>query len=358
MSIFKNIRNYENKVPYGLLGAIIGIGGIVISMYLTLVFEKSPKLEIDIVSQFNVLEVNESINNLDIIYETSSLKEQGQTLSVIELQVNNRGSAPVLYTYYDPKSEAGFAIENGTIPESPSIVSSNTSYEKNQIELIKRSSNSYSLPKLILNPSDYYSFKFIVLHSSELKPIVKAFGVIAGMDKIEIRDSTYRENDVSLIGLIFDGSYLVNFSRLIIFGIAFFILALVIILLISTCIDYILMKNKKKAIESFKLCNTSRLQGAPESFFKYFSRISRFKYEYDYQMLKKQNGSFIHNLNGLERERFGFGSYVGVKISEEEFEILCLDLLNLFVKNGLISEPKPEPEPVLEPEARFKEDNI
>lgn len=117
----EKLRQHENKFPYGLLGIVasilIGVGGIVFTIF----YKPSPQLDIEVVSNFNVLDVKESLGKLDVIYKGNSLNEYDQSLSVIKLRIVNNGDDNIRVNSYDDKALAGFELTKGIIPEEPQV---------------------------------------------------------------------------------------------------------------------------------------------------------------------------------------------------------------------------------------------
>ncbi|PWF74613.1 hypothetical protein CBX98_02890 [Vibrio sp. T9] len=228
----EKLRQHENKFPYGLLGIIasilIGVGGIVFTIF----YKPSPQLDIEVVSNFNVLDVKESLGKLDVIYRGKSLNEYGQSLSVITLKIVNNGDDNIRVSSYDDKALPSFELTKGIIPEEPTVTISNTSYKKDNIALSQTKPNKIVLPKVIINSGDYYEVKLIALHNKDETPDIVAFGVIEGVDKVRVIHNPELADERSIFGRLFSDNWQINFGRFLLLGTAFFCTFLFVIGLI------------------------------------------------------------------------------------------------------------------------------
>ncbi|MFA0085330.1 hypothetical protein [Vibrio sp. 10N.261.51.F12] len=243
-SAIEKLRQHENKFPYSLLGIIasilIGVGGIAFTM----LYKPSPQLDIEVVSNFNVLDVKESLGKLDVIYRGKSLNEDGQSLSVITLKIVNNGDDNIRVNSYDDKALAGFKLTKGIIPEEPTVTISNTSYEKDNIPLSQTEPNKILLPKVIINSGDYYEVKLIALHSKDETPDVTAFGVIEGVDKVRVIHNPDSADERSILGRLFSDNWKINTGRFLLLGFAFLLTFILVLASILVSID----KRKERKI--------------------------------------------------------------------------------------------------------------
>ncbi|EJB5271722.1 hypothetical protein MW651_004458 [Vibrio vulnificus] len=346
MSSLEKLLKHERAVPYTFISTIFGVAGFVLAIYFSMFYEKSPKLDIELMSQFSALDIKESVDSLDVIYDNNSLNAQGMSLSVIELKVTNSGTAPILRSYYDPKSRAGFKINQGVIPEPPLVMASKTPYAHNDITIEKPNENSILLPHIVLNPKDYYTIKVIVLHDSSKKPIVSSFGVIAGSPKIAVLPNLVNEDNRTLLGQFFDGSIIMNLSRFFILGFLFFV---VFILVLGTGIHLSEVRFKNRIlnlIKQFKKCNSQRVSTVTNSFFTQLEKFEKSDFE-RYLKAIKSDSNYAFELYFEEFKSLGIiqVSDIGRRIPNQETLEVFMDFLHLLVEEKLIKEvviSKPE----------------
>lgn len=344
MSKFETLLKHERKLPYSFISTILGLVGVIAAVYFSMYYEKKPQLDIEILSQFSALDIKESVDSLDVIYNNNSLNAKGQSLSVVELKVVNNGDAPILITYYDPQSKAGFTVKNGEIPEIPIITSSRTPYKTEEIHLELTKANSILLPHVIINSGDYYIIKLIVLHNSNLKPSIEPFGVIAGFDSINLLTNLKSEDNRNLIQKFFEGTLLMNVGRFFIFGIVFFLGFIMLILAAEKISSLIYSRNFKKSIEQFKKCNSQRIANVPNNFFDILQEKRKSNLELIFKILLTSEG---HNFADRDR-RFlkDLGvlnlTEIGREVIDDNALSILIEFLHLLAEDGLIEKPEIE----------------
>ncbi len=256
--IIKKLRQHENKFPYGLLGIIssilIGVGGIVFTIF----YKPSPQLDIEVVSNFNVLDVKETLGKLDVIYRGNSLNEHGQSLSVIKLRIVNNGDDNIRVSSYDDKALPSFELTKGIIPEEPTVTISKTSYSKDHISLSHTEPNKIVLPKVIINSGDYYEIKLIALHREDETPDVVAFGVIEGVDRVRVIHNPDSTDERSILGRIFSDNWKINLGRFLILGIAFFFSFFLVLWFIFMISEKRKEEKVKKLASNFYSCTANK----------------------------------------------------------------------------------------------------
>ncbi|HEQ3486794.1 TPA: hypothetical protein VGS89_003443 [Vibrio cholerae] len=286
MSSLDKLLKHEKSMPYSLIGTFLGLVGFIAAIYFSILYEKSPQLDIEITSQFSALDIKESVESLDVIYNNTSLNSQGMSLSVMKLRVINNGNASILRSYYDPKTLAGFEIDNGVIPEKPIVTKSTTSYSKSEVTIEQVDNAKVHLPHLIINPGNYYDLKLIILHESNSKPVLKSFGVIAGFDTIGVTSKLAAAENRNIVERFFDGSFIMNFMRFIILGFIF-ILTLVFTIETEEKISRKMKERKKtRLIKLFRSCNSQRLTNVPSSFFPYLESQNLRELQYIFHKIK------------------------------------------------------------------------
>ncbi|MCS0301046.1 hypothetical protein ND924_00120 [Vibrio diabolicus] len=340
MSNLDKLLKHEKKLPYSFVGTIIGLAGFIAAIYFSMFYEKAPKMDIEIMSQFSALDIKESVDSLDVIYNSNSLNAQGMSLSVIELKIVNSGTAPILRSYYDPESKAGFKVNRGVIPEPPIVETSKTSYAHNEISLEKADQNTIFLPHIIMNPQDFYTIKLIVLHDSKKKPTVQSFGVIAGFPKISVMQNLGSEDNRNLFDRFFDGSVLMNIGRFVVFGILFFIGIILIAIVFDKVSDINFNRRKRLLTEQFKKCNSRRLNAVPNGFFSHIEEASKYRLERYFKEIS-EDSSLAYNLYTKEFKVLGIiqKSEIGRIIVDKSVLEIFIELLHLFAEEKLINKP-------------------
>lgn len=343
MSGLEILLIHEKRIPYSFVGFILGVFGIVIGIYLSVFYEKAPQLDIEIISQFNALDIKESVERLDVIYDGKSLNAEGRSLSVIELKIINNGNASILRDYYDPESKAGFKVNYGSIPETPLVIDSDTSYHQREIMVERKNDNTILIPNIIINPNQYYTIKFIVLHDSSKKPTVQPLGVIAGFASINVLTKVEGGDNKNLIQSFFYGTLAMNIVRFIVLGAAFIFFTVFIGIIFSEISDFIFKIKKKRLINQFKMCNTQRLNDIPSSFFIFLENSEA---DLLSRMLKdiKENASYLHAVYHDEFKSLGVihVSEIGRRIIDTKAMSILTDFLYFLAEEKVIEKPVAE----------------
>ncbi|PMO00232.1 hypothetical protein BCT19_23560 [Vibrio splendidus] len=340
MSKFETLLKHERKLPYSFVSTILGLVGVIAAIYFSMYYEKKPQLDIEILSQFSALDIKESVDSLDVIYNKDSLNAKGQSLSVVELKVINNGDAPILRTYYDPQSQAGFTVKNGEVPENPIITGSKTPYKTEDIHLELVKTNSILLPHVIINSGDYYIIKLIVLHNSDLKPSIESFGVIAGFDRINVLTNLKSEDNRNFLQKFFEGTLLMNIGRFFFFGISFFLGIFLLIMTEEKLSDLRYSRNFKKSIEQFKKCNSQRIANVPNKFFNILQEKRKSTLELIFEdILNSKEDNFLYSKELKNLGVLNFTEIGRVVVDDNALSIL-IEFLHLLAEDGLIAKPK------------------
>ncbi|EPS8935087.1 hypothetical protein ACVJEA_003782 [Vibrio cholerae] len=340
MSKFETLLKHERKLPYSFVSTILGLVGVIAAIYFSMYYEKKPQLDIEILSQFSALDIKESVDSLDVIYNNGSLNAKGQSLSVVELKIVNNGDAPILRTYYDPQSKAGFTVNNGEIPESPIITSSKTPYKTEEIHLELNNKNSIFLPHVIINPGDHYIIKLIVLHNSNLKPSIESFGVIAGFDSINVLTNLKSEDNRNFIQKFFDGSLVMNIGRFFFFGIIF-LFGIISLILAEEKISKLKYSRKfKKSIEQFKKCNSQRIANVPTKFFDILQDQGKSTLELIFEDIIEPEKKYFFYKNKLTDLGVLNITEIGREVIDDNALNILNEFLHLLAEDGLIDKPK------------------
>lgn len=192
---------------------IIGIVGSIVTIYAFLFQEKHVGLQFEIVANTNVLDIKADITKLDISYDGTSLKQNRENLRIINIRVVNTGNESILKTFYDDKDPLGFSISSGRIIERPQVLETSSAYLKQNLSVDLDSLGRVAFSSVILEPKEYFVVKALVLHSTEVEPVISSRGKIAGIKSIEMVNAAEPKNDKPFFTEVFYGSMLVQAVR-------------------------------------------------------------------------------------------------------------------------------------------------
>lgn len=89
--------------------AIIGIIGSIITVYAFLQ-EKKVNLRFEVIANTNVLDFNADINKLEVIYDSTNLKQTKENLRIYTVKIINRGDQNIIKQFYDENDPVGLKI--------------------------------------------------------------------------------------------------------------------------------------------------------------------------------------------------------------------------------------------------------
>lgn len=164
---------------------LFGLVGSAITIYVFFQ-DKKVLIEYEILSNTNVLDINADITKLDITYGGLSLKSRNENLRIINLRVKNNGTESILKNFYDDHDPIGLNVVKGTIIEKPELINTSNDYLKNNLQIKFDSTGKITFNDIIIEPSQFFTIKILVLHSSKVNPNLVSFGKIAGQNEIPV----------------------------------------------------------------------------------------------------------------------------------------------------------------------------
>jgi len=242
-------KRYFNAaaVLIGLISAVIGI--------YVFFFPETKKvfLEYEILSNSNVFDINTELSNLDIIYDSTSLKKNSQNLRVYNVRIKNNGSETILSNYYDDKVPFGLTIIKGWFIEIPQIINTSNEYLQQNAKAILDGKNKIIFNQVILESGESFTLKLLVLHQLKDTPVLTAVGKIAGQNKIPVLSLIQPiKAKESFWKRTFNGNVLSQLLR----GISYFLATTLIVISIAGLNNWIYDKRqnlkRKKLIKEFK----------------------------------------------------------------------------------------------------------
>jgi hypothetical protein len=271
----KGLLKIEKKYAWSFLGFVIAIifGGITI--YSTFLVDKSPDLDITILSDIKVLDINANVQELNIIYKNENIIEHGKNLSIITLKIENSSDLDILNSYYDPRNPLGIMIENATIVEKPEIIDASNQYLRQNIEINQKdSSDLFTFTSIIIDKHQYFHVKLLLLHKSDKKPVIKPVGKIAGIERIEVINQA-NEIKSSFWKKLIQGNILIHAARF--FSYVFLIVILLVVIFIpqSLISDAISTKKRRKLVLKYR--NGKKIESSEETDFLFELYINKSK---------------------------------------------------------------------------------
>jgi len=253
MSIRENLVELEKKWSWSFFGFLLAVVFGALAIYTSFYQSKNPKLEFSILSNSNVLDVKENVRNLDILYKGSNIKERKENLSLVTFQVVNNSNVNILKTYYDEISPIGMKVLNGEIVENPQIIDASNEYLRRQLDINFDSTGAISLPNLIIEGNEHFTFSLLLLHKSNSTLEFESFGKIAGqINNIPVINRINPEADSSVWHKLIKESIWIHILRIIFYFFTLIVISFVIILPLVFLFDWIRIQKRKRRVKRYK----------------------------------------------------------------------------------------------------------
>lgn len=206
----------------------------------------------DIISKYNVLDLNTDLSKLDIFYNGENIKQKKESLKVVDIKVQNTGKEGIPTNFYDDNNLPGITVSNGSFAQEPEIIESNDEFLKKGF-IVKYATSTITFSKSIFNPGKYLILRVFVLHKNDENPQLKSVGNIVNIKNIEIIDSTNQSKSRSIFNEIFGGaSFFIIILRFIVYTIlSFFLIVLAVIVSIKVS-DQVNIFRRRSFAKEFK----------------------------------------------------------------------------------------------------------
>ncbi len=246
------VQKFTSRAFLTTVITFIGLLSATITIYAFYFQKSNASINYEIITNSNVYDINTNISKLDILYDSTSLKQKSENLRVIAIKIKNNGNVDLLKTFYDDKSPLGLKIKNGYIVELPEIVETSNDYLKTNLSLKKDSLNRIIFSDVILEQEEYFVIKFLVLHKTNEIPEIIPVGKIAGVKEIKIINSSEVVQETSFWSKVFIGNIFVQVVKGLIYFIIVLILVITSALLSEVITSKIQLYKKRKLTKTYK----------------------------------------------------------------------------------------------------------
>ncbi|HEY4308263.1 MAG TPA: hypothetical protein VGN12_02325 [Pirellulales bacterium] len=248
--------------PFSFLGWLVGAIALGIAIYL---WPRTPSIRIEQIANYNVLELKEGVSALEVMLNGKDILKSGETLSIVIVRVSNDGGASVRLPDYDERALLGIDVVNASLVSPPQLISATREYLTESLGPRATTSSmgdkhnacTVEFNPVILNPSDAFELKLLVLHAVGTVPTISPRGTIAGVSKILLTDESAERSP--LLWSAFHGGLLVQSIRVV----AYFLgalLALVVTIRVLTGVGSSISTTlKNRMIRNFERARGVRL---------------------------------------------------------------------------------------------------
>lgn len=191
-----------------LLGVIVGYREF---------FGNQPNIFAQITSEINVLDINEPLRDLQIIFQGNNIQKENLNLRIYRVKIENNGRTNITQNDFDQSGRWGIELENGKVIETRLVDSNSTYISTNLSPLIENSVVIFN--KIIFDKRTFFIVELLVLHDKETPPVLYRIGKIAGVQESKSEILTLELSE-PFWATLFSGNWLVNVVRFVIYGVA------------------------------------------------------------------------------------------------------------------------------------------
>lgn len=264
------MREMDQRFSWSFLGFMVATLLGAVTMYIEFYKENKPDINFIITANTSVLDIREILGSLDVFYQGESLSKNKKDLRLITFEVINQGNTAILSNFYDPNDPVGFSVVDGKIADEPVLIDASNDYLKNKLVIEKRTESSVLFSNVILEPSEFFKIKILVLHEIAKKPTIKPFGKVAGVSNIDLF-MDYKSGDKrTFLDESFGGGGYPNIARFFLYGFVFIAVCAFIIFLLIKFDDLKKQRRKTRLIRIFKEYDSDKVSEKDSFFFDYY----------------------------------------------------------------------------------------
>lgn len=305
MGIFSNIKNLDSKFSWSFLGFLIGIAGFGYAIYIDYNNDEYTDLSFEIISNTNVLDLNEEINDLVVNYKGENILQTNRNLKVLTVRINNTGTKHINNFDYDQGQNWGFKIKNGNIVNNPELISASNAYLKESILNIKADTlGKVIFPKIIIESGENFVVKVLTISSISENPTIQPFGKIAGINKFNVYETELESKELNFWQKLLVGNFLVHFVRFFFYLIVIIIFSVSFGLTMSKISDSFQAYKDKKKIDKYRKNTSLEIDKNLDKVFEIFIKYKKpFLLKAQTVLSKKEILLRLLKLNSIQQEK-------------------------------------------------------
>jgi len=228
----------------GVIGIIVGLAGLWAYYKGT-----KPQFEVVVESATNVVDVNERISGLGVLFNGEDLLRQNKALTIYSILLRNSGNDSLRKNDFDDKALVGVTLPGATLLSAQLDVSHTSAeeYIRKNAEISLLPPSTMVLKPLIIDPGAKVGVRIVAIHKASEQPKIFAVGKVVGQKQIPVILGKAEDRETSIWSRSFGGGLGVNLMRLpaYFFG---FILVLFAAIGIPVALGSWLSHTKRKAL--------------------------------------------------------------------------------------------------------------
>ncbi|TCL32456.1 hypothetical protein EV210_12121 [Anaerospora hongkongensis] len=187
MNVLSKLDNITQKWAsiLTLIGFIIGLFSVP-----PFFFPSKPELTFEIISEFDIMDIQKNIPGLTIKYNEKYLSEDNQSLRIIRIRARNSGDIDITKALYDETLPFGFTVKNGEIVSLRPAEYGSEYFKTNFKQSLDKNNNTVEYSKIIWDKEDFVITDLLVAYNKGAYPQILPIGKIAGISKFSTNENT------------------------------------------------------------------------------------------------------------------------------------------------------------------------
>lgn len=252
MNIWSKIKNLDKNFSWSFMGFLVGIIGIGFAVYTIYFYQEKPNIEYYQLTNTSVLDLKENVTKLDVIYDSTSIKKNRQSLRVVTIKIFNSGNEDLGPLHYDKTVPLGLKTKGGVIVETPQIIETSNEYIYERLKINWLSENEISFSQLIINQNESFTLKLLILTQENIIPELSATGYITGLGKPILRTDFNKPEEKSFLARVFKGNFLIHIVRSVLYFVIFVISLIAIFISVITLSESRNKRKRKSIVNKFR----------------------------------------------------------------------------------------------------------
>ena len=211
------VASIYRRVPWSLLGCLIGITFGLFGIYTVFFYAKAPEVRAEIESVAPVISLRENVQELDIMFKGQNIREAHKALTLVSLKLINRGNVPVKPGDFDQKDLLSLLVRNGELVRSD-ILDTSEPYLQKVFAESTTTNQGIKFPPFIMEPGHFISFRLLLLHNENVHPTLELTGKIANVPTIPVVEAATDVGAPTKGSIAFSGDFVVQFIRVAAYG--------------------------------------------------------------------------------------------------------------------------------------------
>jgi len=320
--------------------ALFGILGTAITIYAFLQ-EKKIDLRYEVIANTNVLDFNADISKLEVIYDSTNLKQTKENLRIYTVKIINNGDQNIINEFYDENEPLGIQISSGKIIEQPQLIQTSNDYLSRNVKFTDYQKNKISFSRVIIESGEFFIVKLLVLHRTDTIPKIISFGKIAGQKSINVVSSIDVKEETTFWNKVFSGNIWTQLLRLLSYFIAGVLIVLFFVFLSEQIDSYTNKKRRIKLLNDFKNLKSYQYTRMDDAIFDRYKKNDSQTFQRMLKLIENEEKlnetykTLTEKLKSKEYKRFG-------RFDDENNEIRYFDepdnfsIINEMINDGIL----------------------